>query len=62
MKVYCLYDDGVHIDCFPSLYEAEYFVEVHGLEGGLSRYTDIEEEDFDPKCDCKCKRISLEGA
>ena len=54
--VFCLYDDGNHIDCFTS-YEA---AEQYAIEN-LSRYWDIEEEDFDPHCDCGNHRLHEEA-
>lgn len=58
MKVFCLYNDGNHVDCFPTLEEAEVYI----MDGsnGLGRYADIEEEDYTPECDCGNQRISEE--
>jgi hypothetical protein len=54
MKVYCVYNDGNHIDCFPTRKEAEEY--AFAAENNL-RMADVEEEDFDPKCDCGNMRI-----
>lgn len=50
MKVFCLYDDGNHIGCYETYAEAE--AQITDLSNGYSRYTEIEEEDFTPNCDC----------
>jgi len=48
--VYCLYDDGQHIQCFDSYDDAVNYTQ--DLSNGLSRYIDIEKEEYYPTCDC----------
>ncbi len=57
-NVYCLYDDGSHIECFETFKDAE----AYALDGsnGLSKYWEIEEEELDPRCDCGMKRFAKE--
>ncbi len=55
MKVYCLYNDGDHIACFQTEKEAS----KEAISRDM-RMADIEEEEFDPKCDCKNEHIYLE--
>ena len=49
-NVFCLYDDGDHIGCFDSYAEAESY--ALDPTNRLSRYWDIEEEEFLSICDC----------
>src|SRR5690606_20438452 len=57
-KVYCLYDDGSHIDCFPTFKEAEAF--ALDLSNRLTKYWEVEEEDYEASCDCGMNRFAKE--
>lgn len=56
MMVFCLYDDGNHVECF----ETEGKAESYAIEN-CSRYWDIEEEAYDEHCDCGNNRIGEEA-
>lgn len=48
-KVFCLYSNGNHIQCFKTFEEAEHHFDYPPSD------MDIEEEDYEPDCDCKFK-------
>ncbi len=52
MKVFSLYQDGRHINCYSSREAAERGALSFSEDTGCYRYLDIEEEDYEEKCDC----------
>lgn len=52
-KIFSLYNDGDHIGCFATRQSAEHMMEELRL-----RMADIEEEEYEPRCDCRNRYLS----